>query len=57
VSGKNIGLYGEMNFLASPLRGVPSNFASATRDVASLYFTPGARVKFFAFSKISIPGC
>ena len=53
VSGEHLALYGEINFLASPLRGVSSNLTSATRDVASLYFTPGIRVKFFPSSRIS----
>jgi len=52
-SGKHVAVYGEINLLASPLRGVSSNLASATRDVASLYFTPGMRVKFFPSSRIS----
>jgi opacity protein-like surface antigen len=46
-------LYGEINFLASPLRGVSSPVTSATRDFASLYVTPGIRVKLLPDSRIS----
>ena len=53
INGRNVALYGEVNFLASPLRDVSSNLASATRDVASLYVTPGIRVKFLPASRIS----
>jgi hypothetical protein len=53
INGRNVALYGEVNFLASPLREVSSNLASATRDVASLYVTPGIRVKLFPSSRIS----
>jgi len=57
-SGKHVAVYGEINFLASPLRGVSSNLASATRDVASLYFTPGIRVKIFPLvQNFPVPGC
>src|SRR5882724_12092952 len=36
-SARRIALYGEVDFLASPLRNVSSSVTSATRDVASLY--------------------
>lgn len=39
-------LYLETHFLAGPLRQVASGQTTATRDVASLYLTPGVRVKF-----------
>jgi len=46
-------LYGEVHFLASPLRQVSSSVTSATRDFASLYITPGVRLKAFPTSRIS----
>ena len=53
MAGNKIALYGEVNLLASPLRDVSSNIASATKNFASLYVTPGVRLKFFPTSAIS----
>jgi opacity protein-like surface antigen len=53
LSGHNLALYGEVNFLASPLRDVSSSVPTATHDFASLYLTPGIRVKFRPVSRIS----
>ena len=53
VGGNKVALYGEVNFLASPLRDVSSNVGSATKNFASLYITPGVRLKFFPISAIS----
>jgi hypothetical protein len=53
VSGNKLALYGEVNLLASPLRDVSSNTSLATRSIASLYVTPGVRLKFFPTSAIS----
>lgn len=39
-------LYGEINFVASPLRDVSGSVGIATGDFASLDITPGVRVKF-----------
>jgi hypothetical protein len=39
-------LYGEVHFLANPQRTVTSINQASTRDVATLYVTPGIRVKF-----------
>ncbi|MBY0375588.1 MAG: porin family protein [Bryobacteraceae bacterium] len=41
-----VAVLGEVHFLASPLRNVDSNIPTAVRDFASLYLTPGVRVKF-----------
>jgi hypothetical protein len=49
-----VAIFGEFNFLASPLREVSSSVTSATRDFASLYLTPGIRVKLFPRSKFSL---
>ncbi len=48
-----VGLFGEVDFLASPLRGVSSSNLSATKNFASLYIAPGVRLKFFPRSAIS----
>jgi opacity protein-like surface antigen len=53
VNGNKVALYGEVDLLASPLRDVSSNISSATKNVASLYVTPGVRLKFFPKSAIS----
>lgn len=49
----NIALYGESNFVANPLHDVSSSINTATHDFASLYVTPGIRVKFRPASRIS----
>src|ERR1700686_1282008 len=46
LSGNKVALYGELNLMASPLRDVSSSVSTATHDFASLYLTPGIRVKF-----------
>jgi opacity protein-like surface antigen len=51
--GDTIAILGEIHFLANPLRDVRSENPAATRDVATLYLTPGVRVKFFPKAKIS----
>jgi opacity protein-like surface antigen len=53
VNGHKAALYGELNFLASPTRDVSSSVATATHDFASLYVTPGIRLKFLPASRIS----
>jgi opacity protein-like surface antigen len=53
VNGNKFALYGEVNFLASPLRDVSSGVPSATQNFASLYITPGVRLKVFPKSRIS----
>ena len=49
----NVALYGEVHFLASPNREVTAGPQIATRDVASLYLTPGLRLKFLPKAKLS----
>src|SRR5258707_11222538 len=46
-------LYGEINFLASPIREVSSSVTSATQNFASLYVTPGVRLKVLPKARIS----
>src|SRR5271165_2709002 len=45
--GDKVALYGEVHLLANPLRDVTSSQQSLTRNVATLFVTPGIRVKFF----------
>jgi hypothetical protein len=52
-SNNKVALYGEINFLASPLRDVSSSVTTATREFSSLYHTPGVRVKFLPASRVS----
>jgi len=47
-----VALLPEVHLLASPQRQVSATAAAATRDVASLYVTPGLRVKFFPGAKV-----
>jgi hypothetical protein len=51
--GEKVALYGEINFLASPLRDVSTGVTSATANVASLYVTPGIRLKVLPRSRVS----
>jgi hypothetical protein len=53
VAGNLLALYGEVGLLASPLRDVSSNVNTATANFASLYITPGVRLKFFPTSALS----
>jgi hypothetical protein len=53
LSGKKAALFGEVNFVASPLREISTSVVSATHDFASLYITPGIRVKFLPGSRLS----
>ncbi|MBV9222961.1 MAG: outer membrane beta-barrel protein [Acidobacteriaceae bacterium] len=53
LGGSKAAIYGEVEFLANPLRDISSNSGTATKNVASLYITPGIRLKFFPASAIS----
>jgi len=53
LNGGLVALYGEVHLLASPLRSVSTSISTATRDVATLYITPGIRVKLLPSSPIS----
>jgi opacity protein-like surface antigen len=50
---KPVALYGEVHFLANPQRIVGSGVVTATRDVATIYLTPGLRLKFFPSRRVS----
>jgi hypothetical protein len=45
-SNRRVALLGEVHFLANGQRKIDSSNPAATRDVATLYVTPGIRVKF-----------
>lgn len=46
--GQNrVALYGEVHLLASPLRDIVASDPSLTRNAATLFVTPGIRVKVF----------
>jgi len=47
AEGKIAAFYGEVHFLANPLREVASTDRTLTRDAATIFLTPGIRVKFF----------
>ena len=49
---KRFALFGEVHLLASPQRVTDTVAAQATRDVASLYVTPGVRLKFFPEGRV-----
>jgi hypothetical protein len=53
LNNHKVALYGEINALANPLRDVSSSIPTSTHDFASLYLTPGIRVKFLPTSGIS----
>jgi opacity protein-like surface antigen len=53
LGSRNVALFGEVHLLASPQRNVASNDSTLTRDVASLFITPGIRVKFFPSRRIA----
>jgi hypothetical protein len=53
LNDDRVALYGEINFVASPLRDVSSSVSAATHDFASLYVTPGIRLKFRQASRLS----
>jgi hypothetical protein len=53
AEGAKAALYGEVHFLANPQRLVTSTDQSLTRDVATIYVTPGVRVKFLPRAAIS----
>ncbi len=46
-------LYGEVNLLATPQQRIASADPAATRDVATLFVTPGVRVKFVPTRAVS----
>ena len=50
LGGRKAALYGEVHLLANPLRDVNSSAQTLTANVATLFVTPGLRVKFFPSS-------
>ena len=53
LDAKIAALCGEIEFVAIPNRGVTSATAIVPQDFASLYLTPGLRLKFFPHSRLS----
>jgi len=53
LAGRVAALYGEVHMMANPLRDISSSNQALTRDVATLFVTPGVRVKFFPGSAIA----
>ena len=53
LDAKIAALCGEIEFVAIPNRGVTSATAIVPQDFASLYLTPGLRLKFFPTSRLS----
>ena len=53
LGGDKAALYGEVHFLANPQRTVDGAGPTASRDVATLYVTPGVRVKFLPKSPVA----
>lgn len=53
LDAKIAALYGEVHLLASPQRGISANISSVTRDIATLYVTPGLRLKFLPNAPVS----
>jgi opacity protein-like surface antigen len=53
LDAKIAALYGEIEFVAIPNRGVTSATAIVPQEFASLYLTPGLRLKFFPNSRLS----
>jgi hypothetical protein len=47
VGREKVALFGEVHFLANSLREVSSSDRTLTRDAATIFLTPGVRVKFF----------
>lgn len=50
---KAAALYGEIEFVAIPNRGLTAASATVPQNYASLYLTPGLRLKFFPGSRLS----
>ncbi len=53
AGGSRTALLGEVHFLANPQRIVGSGTPTATRDVATIFLTPGLKLKFFSQSRVS----
>lgn len=53
VDGKVAALYGEVVFAATPLQEVQSTNITIPRDYASLFLTPGLKIKFLPSLRVS----
>lgn len=52
-SGEKTALYGEVHLLANPLRDIRSVDSALTRNIATLFVTPGIRLKFRPTGRIA----
>ena len=57
LEAKIAALYGEVEFVAIPNRALTAASATVPQNYASLYLTPGLRLKFFPGSRLSPWGC
>jgi hypothetical protein len=48
-----VAIYAEVHMLANPLRDISSPLSSVTRDVATIFVTPGVRIRFLPHSAAS----
>ena len=53
LDGKIAALYGELEFVAIPNRALTAASATVPQNYASLYLTPGVRLKFLPASRLS----
>jgi hypothetical protein len=53
LAGSQVAIYAEVHLLANPLRDIHSSDQSLTRNVATLFVTPGIRVKFLPLHRIA----
>ena len=53
IGGDKAALYGEVHFLSTPQQQVSSANTALTRDVATIFLTPGVRVKFMPARAVS----
>ncbi len=53
TGGDKAALYGEVYFLSTPQQQVSSADTSLTRDVATIFLTPGVRLKFMPARAVS----
>jgi hypothetical protein len=51
-NGESCALFAEVHFLANPLREIASSDSRATRDVATLFVTPGLRLKLLTGRRV-----
>jgi hypothetical protein len=53
LGNETAALYGEVHFLANPLRQINSTDQTLTRDASAIFLTPGIRVKFVPHHRVA----